>query len=40
MRIIINGLNEQWGVGWIQGGCVYFWNEYVMDEKVEKVERK
>jgi hypothetical protein len=28
------------GVGQIQGGCVYLWNEYLMDEKAEKVERK
>jgi hypothetical protein len=23
------------GVGWIQGGCVYLWNEYLMDERVD-----
>jgi hypothetical protein len=29
------------GVGWNWGGCVYPWNEYLMDEKVDlTVERQ
>jgi hypothetical protein len=28
------------GVGWTQGGCVYLWNEYLIDKKSGESRKK